>query len=589
MQKIFDETEDTGTPEFVRFDLPADIKPQPIILKPVTGTYSRKRPRTPLSQRATSLSAPLRRGIAQVLEFGDRPVPAFASLQDTLAPSTDSTGSGHDAAAMHRVALRHALAVVGRVVMLDTSGLFISRTPTHSAPSEGPATATAAAATTPSSPSPSQSGDTHTESNASFALMELYSYIQSLELSLEDIQRQSSAVAGAQLPPLLQEVERAVNQLEATIISLLLAQPPSGTASTAASAAYVEQLLEQLPRTFAEAAWPSQLLAPVEGGRTGAENSAEGDGGLRERLGHGITAVLLEPLLAAVEDDVENVLGMAAAPPLAATVVAMQTRATAASGSTAGSKRDGARGSSSSTPTATPAAVTFTQVLAKAWAGGYASEGIRRALLELRLARYRLVTTQPLSTAPPTTSGGGGGGRARRSDGSTSEQTRQEEVCRLTRRLEAAIAARYRHLMTQFEGERTTPRSDKAACGLEDVEGMSPATVLGTGGKDGSALTATQSAALRVLDMLRASDPNGWFSVPAYDLVNVDFFSISRWVRRPCFATKSNPEAFGALRVVLEGMVDRCVATYGPTHKFSQCITAVRQRLVEAARQERLL
>lgn len=68
-----------------------------------------------------------------------------------------------------------------------------------------------------------------------------------------------------------------------------------------------------------------------------------------------------------------------------------------------------------------------------------------------------------------------------------------------------------------------------------------------------------------------------------------DFTSILLWISRRSFTLRqSRLEAFTAVRVVLDGLVDRYIQRHGPTHPNSTALAALRQKLVFVAKQERL-
>ncbi|CAD2214981.1 hypothetical protein ADEAN_000243400 [Angomonas deanei] len=102
-------------------------------------------------------------------------------------------------------------------------------------------------------------------------------------------------------------------------------------------------------------------------------------------------------------------------------------------------------------------------------------------------------------------------------------------------------------------------------------------------------LSPISSQAHAVLQRLRSLDNDGWFTVPSFDMVNMDFTSIAFWLSSPLFALKSSREVFEAISNTFEGIVDTCIAKYGPSNRFSQKITEIRNKVVIASRAEKLL
>lgn len=69
-----------------------------------------------------------------------------------------------------------------------------------------------------------------------------------------------------------------------------------------------------------------------------------------------------------------------------------------------------------------------------------------------------------------------------------------------------------------------------------------------------------------------------------------NFTCILLWISRRSFTLRrSRMDAFTAIRVVLDHVVDRYIQEYGPTHPNSKALTMIRQKFIHVAKQERLL
>ncbi|EKF39330.1 hypothetical protein MOQ_000444 [Trypanosoma cruzi marinkellei] len=200
--------------------------------------------------------------------------------------------------------------------------------------------------------------------------------------------------------------------------------------------------------------------------------------------------------------------------------------------------------------------VSFDGMMTKALDGGYRWRGIYGALHDMKMLLYGLY-----ATAPPD----------------------QEEHITLTRlQFEHSVREEYDLFLrrTGLRGAVEDPLLPERT--MFDVNPL-PADA------DSTSYTDTQLKSLKLLDLIREVDSNSWFEYPVFDMANIELSSIEKWVRGSIFGMKSNRDAFLALRDVLEQMVDSCVLSYGPTSPFSQVITLMRQRLVDAAREVSLL
>ena len=322
----------------------------------------------------------------------------------------------------------------------------------------------------------------------------------------------------------------------------------------------------------------TQLVPPTGGVPTAtsaavASASAASVASYRAQVGGATTSLALQSLLRIRSADVWNVLGVATASPISR-LAALEKLKSASQGSP----------TSISVHTALPERAAldieqleFKDVLVRAWNHGYGLLGLRRLRFEMRALFFQYSAKA---------AAGKNGSCATAATGAT-----RQEIYQLWYQWERSLQSLFAAFMRKAAGDTEVSNegggdvlrellSDSAhdACAV-----MRRHTLADAG------LAEVQHIALRVVEKLQVADTQGWFAVPAFDLVNVDFTSMRHWIASPSFAHKSRREAYRSLCRVLERMVDSCVQKYGPTHAFSDVITNVRQQLVDVARAEGLL
>jgi hypothetical protein len=452
--------------------------------------------------------------------------------------------------------------------------------------------------------------------------LELYCRYQALELELEDVVLRAHSMTQTDGVPetILQRaqadveatvlcIEDSVNALEATVVEMLLHlveggdQNSNNVKSSAANAAaipsveYVAAILRGLPDVFQSEQWPARFVcntkkraqetvgtslisstcaaASLLGATAPSANIATA--AYRAQVGGATTSLALRSLLILSAADVWNTFGVATASPISRLAALERLK-----GRSQSNRKDSCMSSpgDATTSSARPALdiekLDFKDILVRAWNQGYSQVGLRRLHFEMQALFYQYITA--------------GVSRGVAKSGSRKGATPQE-LLQLWRRWECTVQELYCEFMKKASGGDSSPikGDDDDLCDMEEGAVPDAYTRLRRHATAESALTEVQTAALRVVATLRAADTNGWFAVPAFDLVNVDFTSVSYWIASPSFAHKSRREAYRSLCRVLERMVDCCVQKYGPTHAFSDAITTVRQQLVDVARGEGLL
>ncbi|ESL06583.1 hypothetical protein TRSC58_05741 [Trypanosoma rangeli SC58] len=206
--------------------------------------------------------------------------------------------------------------------------------------------------------------------------------------------------------------------------------------------------------------------------------------------------------------------------------------------------------------TDSPLSVSFEGMMNQTLNGAYRWRGLYGALHDMKLLLYWLYATLPAD--------------------------QEEHLTSSWLHFEHSIKEQYGLFLrkTRLCGEVSDPLLVEAT--MFDVNPLPTET-------DAASYTDTQLKSLKLLDLLREVDTNKWFEYPVFDMANIELSSIEKWVRGSSFGMKTNRDAFLALRDVLEQMVDNCVLSYGPTSPFSQVITLMRRRLVDAAREVKLL
>ncbi|KAK7200743.1 hypothetical protein NESM_000132400 [Novymonas esmeraldas] len=599
-----------------------DAAGRPILLFPVpetlsmapTATPPRKRSRSPTVRPHAALTPEESAALRRFIHCGNQPTPPARWFSRPAAPRSTpaqllaggAAASRSPVAPEHRwccVALRHAMSLLCRVVALDSSSAYLR---TASPPTPAAAAATASAPARAATNTAAASAAAPLSARTGVSTLELYCRFQALELELEDATLRAAAVAAAGQPNAVPEAhreqvrsdvdatvrcaEQCVNALEATLVRMLLGSATLSVAPTP-PLDYVARLLRELPSVFQSEQWPAQFVCDVEalqashgdteeegpalaaapssplaralrsGGAAASCDSGGAERELREQLGGAATSLALRSLFDLCGADVWNLLGVAAASPVSR-LAAIEKLAAAASAS-------GSDATTASRRVLEVGALEFRDVLVRAWNRCYGQLGVRRLSFEMQALFYGYAMRAHGTARQPS-------GRS----GATLSDVRQLWAV-WRRSLRAHTAA----FMMKVG---VTEASIENAEGDWDTE-LDSCDVMRQHAVAADALADVQLAALRVIAKLQAVDTKGWFAVPAFDLVNIDFMSLRYWVASPTFAHKSKREAYRALCRVLERMVDSCVLKYGPTHAFSDVITTVRQQLVDVARAEGLL
>ncbi|EPY20236.1 hypothetical protein STCU_09096 [Strigomonas culicis] len=398
------------------------------------------------------------------------------------------------------------------------------------------------------------------EAAPSGSLLGLYCLFQAMDWELCTVLKAMEDENTAALPRDTEEAlarlcacaEQHMDALEDHLIELVLsAGGGEGTARPAAAAkvdvAARIRHFEELTHVMAKAQWPCRLLYTSSGPSPApAAEPAERPWDLYrallarlEAVGSGSTAVLKRALLDVARADVFHALD--------GSVALLRPVGTAAAAVGA---------SEQPRPPLRAEDLSFDALSARILTGAYATAGVRRAQLEGRLLFMHLC--QPCGPGEP----------------------RHRQMQKLWTVWERAVA---HHLAHFFEEEGV----ERATGGPSPRQSAEPP--LSYFQRDDSKLSGTQRKALAVMQRLLLVDTEGWFAVPAFDMRNLDFTSISLWIRGWHFAGKTSGAAFNALVQVLEQMVENCVHTYGPTNMYSERATKVRGQLVDACRREKLL
>ncbi|CCW66554.1 unnamed protein product [Phytomonas sp. Hart1] len=575
------------------------------------------------------------RALRGFLELGDRPHAAYAALMATFAgPSWSSAVrlrggregnkgkregneaegeiggvSGNTVERLSRAALQQALALVCGVIAADSEGRLLLPTLPNT-----------------SSLSPPR------------GVMALYCALQGLGLELEDVSAQLALLNNttnnepndinaveekkreglrAQLDRILRQVEQCVNAMEQTLIDIILSIPQDSDFSLFATMhlptshgtlSYTAGLFKRLGDIFKEYSWPFQLLASSASGLS-TEPFSEGSrhaGSLPDDLtlldllphlspdvdsslsqaellfhvGEGVTAILIATLRTLRQGvDGGNCLGIAPATPLARMAAALPFQSTSTF----------ANGRAVIRPAVDLQSSSFSIIEAKAWAGQYALVGLRRAHLEMQGLFFKLFHSLGKELGGPTNE------LPSRSTAAI-QRRRFRDLRFLWDNWNRSIQWHYTAFWQRLGLMSTKSVQNCDGGNLSGADDSLPSfdlkhdcvfDILASNKVD--SLTAPQQAALRIINYLQSFDKKDWFRFPAFDLANFDFTSIVSWIQSPSFALKSNRAVFDALRRVLEHMVDVCVRKYGPLHKFSECISSIRQRLVHASQTEGLL
>lgn len=575
---------------------------------PTADTRKRSRPDgETASVIVPHLTSQERHALARFIKYGDQPATASECFRrvanSSVAPPTANTTT--NAAASSRAtapqphqwcftALRQAMALLCRVVRLDTSAHYLNDT--------------------------SIASTSATQAHSGITLIEWYCRYQALELELEDAVLRADALAAtdgvpeatrqqttADVAATVRTVASAVDALETTLIAMVLrwetsAAVDGGVDRAGVALEYVAAMLRGLPDVLQAEKWPTRVLCnrgseqPATAQPTVASSqsstaltaallsdspdssgllTATAAAKLRAQIGGATTSIAIQSLLLIRRADTRNVLGVATASPISRLAALDKLKGASRAGGAVPwtSAAGGASSASPQRPALELEQIDFREVMVRAWNRGYDLLGLQRLRFEMRALFYHL--------ASPTATGDSSAAS------SSAAVPARVDVEALWRQWEAALSTHYKSFMQKVIVDGT-PHDEEAMLAGDDVE-VDACALMRRHAVADDALAGVQLIALRVVTKLQAVDAKGWFAVPAFDLVNVDFTSVRYWVQSPAFAHKSRREAFRSLCRVLERMVDRCVQTYGPTHAFSDVITNVRQQLVDVARGEGLL
>ncbi|GET92288.1 hypothetical protein, conserved [Leishmania tarentolae] len=614
MQQVFPEDPERGgeTKPFIHFPLPSQSA--------TLSTATRKRSRSPSRAknalestngicRSTPLLPEEHAVLCRFIEYGNQPRPAsawFALNSEQSAPpqlfANHTEPSRTSLAPQHRwcfVALRQAMSLLCRVVQLDSSGCYLRM--------GSPSNPRAAADVTEGSTLPSSSEASTMTGRVT--TLELYCRLQALELELEDAALreeaavQTDVVSESVLQQLRSDVEatvacieHSVNALEGTLVQMLLSgfsEFSVNNANTADIAVappleYVSTMLRDLPAVLHAEQWPTQFVcdsnAASKGGCREPQNAEantspsfsvlewtllgvsprSGDDAagppLLEQIGGATTSLALRSLLDLCQADMWNLLGVAAASPISR--LAALEKLVAAASSSSGSATRSCRAALDME------AIQFQDILVRAWNRQYGCVGLRRLLFEMQVLFYKYAIQAHSKSK-----------QSRATNGATFR-----DVCGLWATWRLSLQKWSAALLAKLGGaEQSKDVLGASTLNIDACDFMRQHAI------PASNLAEVQRLTLRVLMKLQTFDTKGWFAVPAFDLVNVDFTSVRYWILSPVFAHKSKREAYRSLCRTLERMVDNCVQKYGPRHAFSDVITTVRQQLVDVARAEGLL
>ncbi|CAJ1023225.1 hypothetical protein, conserved [Leishmania shawi] len=616
MQQVFQEDAARGgeVKPLIRFPLPVELATN------LTATGKRSRSSAGMKSATgcstaaspvTSLTPEERAALCCFIMYGNQSTPAslwfyhhaekYSTPAQLLASHTGPSRSA--VASQHRwcfVALRQAMSLLCRVVRLDSSGFYLHST----SPSKAGVGATAATCgeLALSTDAPAESARATT--------LELYCRFQALELELEDVTLRTEAATQTDTVPesvrqqLRSDVEATVvcikeslNALEDTLVQMLLGSftdvsvkgASTADMSAAPSLEYVARILRELPSVLQSEQWPAQFICDSDALLTGGGLEPENVGAitssstsslertllgtapvpatdtamsqLLEQLGGAATSLALRSLFDLCHADVWNLLGVAAASPISRLAALEKLSAETSSGS--------ASAATPCRPVLDVETLEFKEILIRAWNRQYGCVGLHRLFFEIQALFYQLAIH---AQATSKLAGGGSGATL-------------GNVCALWGTWRLSLQKRSAAFLAKL-GATEKPAAellDDSTLRVNSCYSMRQHAVPISG------VTEVQGMVLRVITKLQAVDTKGWFAVPAFDLVNVDFTSVRHWILTPVFARKSKREAYCCLCRVLERMVDSCVQKYGPTHAFSVVITTVRQQLVDVARTEGLL
>lgn len=222
----------------------------------------------------------------------------------------------------------------------------------------------------------------------------------------------------------------------------------------------------------------------------------------------------------------------------------------------------------------------FENILARTWSGEYETLGLCRAMLDVKAAFIATFLQQDAGTS--------------------TERYSKADVLRLWDLWERALLASYHQYFSQLTSHGTTTHFDAppkcmtkpfSTIGAADASIALPSVIdcLISGQQPSAALSATQQQVLRILYRLRHRDAKQSFLLPSFRSKLVDLASMELWVHSKSFASKKPGEAFNALRIFFDEVVDTCVMEHGPTDPCSTALAAIRSQLVPVAKEEGLI
>ncbi|AAZ10825.1 hypothetical protein, conserved [Trypanosoma brucei brucei TREU927] len=388
-------------------------------------------------------------------------------------------------------------------------------------------------------------------STTDYSITDIYTTVRALKLEYDEAVKHSrdekgTQTANAEVLELARRrtecrVDDCLRLLEPTITELIL----DFTHVKKVPVAYTEEMLQGLPQVFAMERWPCTILRketddfvgqkrPRVSSRPLAGESGRGESFFEHNdVAHAATAVVFKALRDLRKNDYMCLLG------------------------------DKTLTSAPKAADVSRSHLTYGELVERTLSGVYRERGLLAALYDVKRLLYGAYDAAPAEHAPTIKS----------LHAQFEQDLRRHYSAFLSK---TGLRCRANDFVLQVKT-------------MFDINPL-PASREVKDGEGGVPLySETQKKCLKLLGHLRAVDSKGWFEYPAFDLANIELSSIERWICGPPFSTKTDREAFVALRDVLEQMVDNCVLSYGPTSQYSRVITMVRQRLVEASQEVGLL
>lgn len=513
---------------------------------PVVGT-KRHREATGGSERVlTGAAAERFSTLLQCYHFGNRPWPASEALAAVLPSSAFFTASSPLATPDRDAHLRQEcdillsslhlmLKILCELTSRDKAGYFRQHPSPPLEKLDGKEVTTI--------PAPNDEPS---------ALVKLYCGVNAVLLEIDDLWR-SPTFSEKEWSGMAACARSMIDSFERTLLcDVLLSlhhRPP--TPSLPSFLAYTAELLDA---GFMLNAWPTQILPPTSHSCAPTDARMQRMGGsLRKEIWpdtgamDGPTVILVRALETLREADSLHILGCPSSPtPITADVAARHDDITSLKISFFLTDKS-----------------AFHVVLMRAYAGVYRQLGLSRALVDVQATILQVLHRQDDSEIKQ---------KFTISSPEAYSSALWEEWCR-------AVTNHYNQFLSSALKQ---PQ-------LKVLMPGKPSVFTVTSERRSAVINEVQAAALRVLKFLREQDPQSWFSSPTFELPIADFSSLETWVSSTTFSNKTPLQAFHALRLTLDCVVDICVQHYGPTHQYSAALTSIRKLLVFAAKKEQLL